>query len=160
MNKAGSDTMDEAVTKLEAADIAKVMAMLPHRYPFLMVDRIVDMKGDESGIGIKNVTINEPHFQGHFPENPVFPGVLMIEGMAQTAGVLCIANLRLKKPKSVFFLTIDKAKFRKPVLPGDTIEYHMTRIQRRRTMWWFRGEAKVAGQIVAEAEVGAMISDR
>jgi 3-hydroxyacyl-[acyl-carrier-protein] dehydratase len=151
--------MDEAVTKLEAADIAKVLAMLPHRYPFLLVDRVIDIKGDEHGIGIKNVTINEPHFQGHFPENPVFPGVLMIEGMAQTAGVMCIIASG-STPKSVFFLTIDKAKFRKPVLPGDTIEYHMTRIQRRRTMWWFRGEAKVAGQIVAEAEVGAMISDR
>ena len=83
--------MDKAVTRLEAADIAMVLKMLPHRYPFLMVDRVIDIRGDESGIGIKNVTINEPHFQGHFPGNPVFPGVLMIEGMAQTAGVLCIA---------------------------------------------------------------------
>ena len=151
--------MDAPVTTLEAADIARVMAMLPHRYPFLLVDRVIDIRGDEHGIGIKNVTINEPHFQGHFPENPVFPGVLMIEGMAQTAGVMCIIASGSTQ-KSVFFLTIDKAKFRKPVLPGDTIEYHMNRIQRRRTMWWFRGEAKVNGQIVAEAEVGAMISDR
>jgi len=152
---------DEAKTagEMSALDIQGVMKLLPHRYPFLLVDRIKDMRGDESCIGIKNVTINEPHFQGHFPENPVFPGVLMIEGMAQTAGVMCIIASG-STPKSVFFLTIDKAKFRKPVLPGDTIEYHMTRIQRRRTMWWFRGEAKVAGQIVAEAEVGAMISDR
>jgi 3-hydroxyacyl-[acyl-carrier-protein] dehydratase len=151
--------MDKAVSRLEAADIAQILTMLPHRYPFLMVDRIVDIRGDEHGVGIKNVTINEPHFQGHFPDNPVFPGVLMIEGMAQTAGVLCIVATALLQPKSVFFLTIDKAKFRKPVLPGDTIEYHMTRIARRKTMWWFRGEAKVRGQIVAEAEVGAMISD-
>lgn len=151
--------MDAPVTTLEAADIAKVMAMLPHRYPFLMVDRVIDIQGDEHGIGIKNVTINEPHFQGHFPDNPVFPGVLMIEGMAQTAGVMCIIASD-STPKSVFFLTIDKAKFRKPVLPGDTIEYHMNRIRRRRAMWWFRGEAKVNGQIVAEAEVGAMIADR
>lgn len=151
--------MDAPVTTLEAADIAKVMAMLPHRYPFLMVDRVIDIRGDEHGIGIKNVTINEPHFQGHFPDNPVFPGVLMIEGMAQTAGVMCIIASD-STPKSVFFLTIDKAKFRKPVLPGDTIEYHMNRIRRRRAMWWFRGEAKVNGQIVAEAEVGAMIADR
>ena len=133
--------------------------MLPHRYPFLMVDRIVDMRGDESGVGIKNVTINEPYFQGHFPGNPVFPGVLMIEGMAQTAGVLCIASMDWRQAKSVFFLTIDKAKFRKPVRPGDTIEYHMRKINQRKAMWWFRGEAKVAGQIVAEAEVGAMLSD-
>jgi 3-hydroxyacyl-[acyl-carrier-protein] dehydratase len=150
--------MDKAVTRLEAVDIEMVLKMLPHRYPFLMVDRVVDIKGDESGIGIKNVTINEPQFQGHFPGNPVFPGVLMIEGMAQTAGVLCIAATGAQ-PKSVFFLTIDKAKFRKPVRPGDTIEYHMKRIARRKSMWWYRGEAKVAGQVVAEAQVGAMLSD-
>jgi 3-hydroxyacyl-[acyl-carrier-protein] dehydratase len=151
--------MDDVVTKLEAADIAVVLKMLPHRYPFLMVDRVIDIRGDEHGIGIKNVTINEPHFQGHFPENPVFPGVLMIEGMAQTAGVLCIAATSSLKPKNVFFMTIDKAKFRKIVLPGDTIEYHMTKTARRKTMWWYHGEAKVRGQVVAEAEVGAMISD-
>jgi 3-hydroxyacyl-[acyl-carrier-protein] dehydratase len=151
--------MDEAVNTLEAADIAAVLKLLPHRYPFLMVDRVIDIHGDESGIGIKNVTFNEPHFQGHFPENPVFPGVLMIEGMAQTAGVLCIAASPSVTPRAVFFLTIDKAKFRKPVRPGDTIEYHMTKIAQRKTIWWFRGEAKVAGQIVAEAEVGAMLSD-
>ena len=151
--------MDDAAKTMEAADIAAVLKMLPHRYPFLMVDRVIDMHGDDRGIGIKNVTINEPHFMGHFPENPVFPGVLMIEGMAQTAGVLCIANLRLKRPKSVFFLTIDNAKFRKPVLPGDTIEYHMRKSAHRRNMWWYAGIAKVAGNVVAEAEVGAMIVD-
>lgn len=151
--------MDEKVTRLEAADIAVVLKMLPHRYPFLLIDRVIDIRGDEHGIGIKNVTINEPQFMGHFPENPVFPGVLMIEGMAQTAGVMCIATTRSSTPKNVFFMTIDKAKFRKPVLPGDTIEYHMNKIARRRTMWWYRGEAKVGGQVVAEAEVGAMISD-
>lgn len=151
--------MDDVVSKLEAADIAAILKMLPHRYPFLMVDRVTNIRGDEFGIGIKNVTINEPQFQGHFPENPVFPGVLMIEGMAQTAGVLCIVAMGLDRAKNVFFMTIDKAKFRRPVLPGDTIEYHMTRTAHRRNMWWYRGEAKVAGTIVAEAEVGAMISD-
>jgi 3-hydroxyacyl-[acyl-carrier-protein] dehydratase len=150
--------MKEAVTKLEAADIEIVLKMLPHRYPFLMIDRVIDIRLDEHGIGIKNVTINEPHFQGHFPGNPVFPGVLMIEGMAQTAGVLCIAAVGTK-PNSVFFLTIDKAKFRKPVRPGDTIEYHMDKITRRKNMWWYRGEAKVAGELVAEAEIGALLSD-
>jgi 3-hydroxyacyl-[acyl-carrier-protein] dehydratase len=150
--------MNKPVTRLESADIAMVLKLLPHRYPFLMVDRIIDIRGDEHGIGIKNVTINEPHFQGHFPGDPVFPGVLMIEGMAQTAGVLCIAATGAQ-PKSVFFLTIDKAKFRKPVRPGDTIEYHMDRITRRKSMWWYRGEAKVAGEVVAEAQVGAMLSD-
>ena len=152
--------MDDVTKKLEAADIGVVLQMLPHRYPFLLVDRVIDIRGDEHGIGIKNVTINEPHFQGHFPGNPVFPGVLMIEGMAQTAGVLCIAATMTGKPKQVFFLTIDKAKFRKPVLPGDTIEYHMDKIANRKSMWWYKGVAKVNGTVVAEAELGAMISDR
>ncbi len=152
--------MDAEVKTIETADIAQVMALLPHRYPFLLVDRVIGIRGDEFGIGIKNVSINEPYFQGHFPGNPIFPGVLMIEGMAQTAGVLCIAATSSTQPKSVYFLTIDKAKFRKPVLPGDTIEYHMTRTARRKNMWWYRGEAKVDGVIVAEADLGAMISDR
>lgn len=152
--------MEDVVKKMEAADIGKVLKMLPHRYPFLLVDRVIDIQGDQHGIGIKNVSINEPHFQGHFPENPVFPGVLMIEGMAQTAGVLCIASTSSAQPKQVFFLTIDKAKFRKPVLPGDTIEYHMDKVANRKTMWWYRGIAKVNGVVVAEADLGAMISDR
>jgi 3-hydroxyacyl-[acyl-carrier-protein] dehydratase len=152
--------MNETPTKLETADIAKILQSLPHRYPFLMVDRVTSMRADEFAIGIKNVTANEPQFMGHFPENPVFPGVLMIEGMAQTAGVLCIASGATGGPsKNVFFLTIDKAKFRKQVLPGDTIEYHMTKISRKRMMWWYRGEARVNGALVAEAEVGAMIAN-
>lgn len=144
---------------LGAAGIQEILSALPHRYPFLMIDRVTDMQGDDRGIGIKNVTINEPYFQGHFPGNPVFPGVLIIEGMAQTAGVLCIATMYKTQPKSVFFMTIDKAKFRRPVCPGDTIEYHMKKIRRRGNMWWYRGEAKVAGKIVAEAEVGAMLAE-
>jgi 3-hydroxyacyl-[acyl-carrier-protein] dehydratase len=151
--------MTDAPTRLETADILKVMDLLPHRYPFLMVDKIVDIDSDESCIGIKNVTINEPIFTGHFPTRPLFPGVLLIEGMAQTAGAICVAAKLADKarPKQVFFMTIDKAKFRKPVVPGDTIEYHMRKINSRRNMWWFRGEAKVAGVLVAEAEVGAML---
>ena len=151
--------MTDAPTRLETADILKVMDLLPHRYPFLLVDKIVDIDSDESCIGIKNVTINEPIFTGHFPTRPLFPGVLLIEGMAQTAGAICVAAKLADKarPKQVFFMTIDKAKFRKPVVPGDTIEYHMRKINSRRNMWWFRGEAKVAGVLVAEAEVGAML---
>jgi 3-hydroxyacyl-[acyl-carrier-protein] dehydratase len=153
--------MNDEVLTVEAVDIAEILKTLPHRYPFLMVDRIVELRGDESAIGIKNVTANEPHFLGHFPGNPVFPGVLLIEGMAQTAGVLCLRSLgTIEKPQLVYFLTIDKARFRKPVLPGDRVEYHMTKINRRKRMWWFRGEAKVEGELVAEAEVGAAIADK
>lgn len=150
--------MNELGTTLETADIAVILKSLPHRYPFLMVDRVINIRGDQSGVGIKNVTANEPQFMGHFPGSPVFPGVLMIEGMAQTAGVICILAEAMSEKKSVFFLTIDKAKFRKLVTPGDTIEYHMTKVARKRNMWWYRGEAKVAGEVVAEAKVGAMVT--
>jgi 3-hydroxyacyl-[acyl-carrier-protein] dehydratase len=153
--------MNDANLTLEAVDIAEILKLLPHRYPFLMVDRIVNLRADDSAIGIKNVTVNEPQFLGHFPNNPVFPGVLLIEGMAQTAGVLCLKSLgATEKPQLVYFLTIDKARFRKPVVPGDTVEYHMTKINRRKMMWWYRGEAKVGGDLVAEAEVGAIIADK
>ena len=152
--------MNEAATALETADIAAILKALPHRYPFLMVDRIINMRGDESAIGIKNVTANEPQFLGHFPGNPVFPGVLLIEGMAQTAGAVCVlSQMGGDRPKHVYFLTIDKAKFRKPVYPGDTVEYHMTKTAKKKNMWWYRGEAKVGGELVAEAELGAMIAD-
>jgi 3-hydroxyacyl-[acyl-carrier-protein] dehydratase len=146
--------------ELGTADIERILQLLPHRYPFLLVDRIIEMNGDESCIGIKNVTFNEPHFTGHFPGRPVMPGVLIIEGMTQTAGALCAAALGTNKPQIVYFTTIDNCKFRKPVVPGDRLEYHMTKLKSRRNIWWFRGEAKVDGQIVAEAEVSAMMTDR
>jgi 3-hydroxyacyl-[acyl-carrier-protein] dehydratase len=153
--------MNEIVTPVQAldsADIMRIMALLPHRYPFLLVDRIINMNADLSCIGIKNVTACEPHFSGHFPKQPIMPGVLMVEGMAQTAGALCVAATEgMNQPRVVYFMTIDKAKFRKPVIPGDTVEYHMTRLKKRANMWWFRGEAKVAGQLVAEAELSAML---
>ena len=144
---------------LTTADILQVLDYLPHRYPFLLVDKIVDIDGDKSCIGIKNVTYNEPQFTGHFPSRPIFPGVFLIEGMAQTAGAICVAsklaeNLRIKE---VYFMTIDKAKFRKPVVPGDVVEYHMTKTANRRNMWWYHGEAKVDGQVVAEADISAML---
>jgi 3-hydroxyacyl-[acyl-carrier-protein] dehydratase len=142
------------------ADIRDILRMLPHRYPFVMVDRVIDMRGDDHAIGIKNVTMNEPQFLGHFPENPVMPGVLVIEGMAQTAGILCLRLMTpIEKRRSMYFLTIDKAKFRKPAVPGDTIEYHVNKIAHKRNMWWYRAEAKVSGQLIAEAEVGAIISE-
>lgn len=150
--------MNVAVT-IEAVTIAQILKTLPHRYPFLMVDRITHVRGDDFAIGIKNVTYNEPQFQGHFPGNPVFPGVLILEGMAQTAGVICVQASTHDHAALVYFLTINKAKFRKPVIPGDTLEYHVTKINRRRNMWWYRCEAKVAGEMVAEAELGAMIAD-
>ena len=144
----------------ETLELEDILKLLPHRYPFLLVDRIIAIRGNESCIGIKNITFNEPYFQGHFPNRPVMPGVLLLEGMAQTAGAICGLSRGFDRPPStVFFLTVDKAKFRKPVVPGDIVQYHMTRIAQRKQMWWYRGEAKVADQIVAEAELGAMIAD-
>jgi 3-hydroxyacyl-[acyl-carrier-protein] dehydratase len=151
--------MTEATTTLGVADIQKIMACIPHRYPFLLVDRVIEMNGDESGIGIKNVTVNEPQFTGHFPERPVFPGVLMIEAMAQTAGVLVVSARGSEDAavRSVLFTTIDKAKFRKPVGPGDTLRFHLTKLARKRNIWFYRGEARVDGALVAEAELSAMV---
>jgi 3-hydroxyacyl-[acyl-carrier-protein] dehydratase len=149
---------ETAPDRLESADILRILELLPHRYPFLLVDRIIEMKGDESCVGIKNVTFNEPQFSGHFPGQPVMPGVMLIEGMAQTAGALCVSSkLGTARPKVVYFMTIDNAKFRKPVGPGDTVYYHMRKLRQRANMWWFRGEAKVEGTLVCEAEVSAML---
>jgi 3-hydroxyacyl-[acyl-carrier-protein] dehydratase len=146
------------VTSLETIDIKRIMHLLPHRYPFLLVDKIVDIRGADFCIGIKNVTYNEPHFQGHFPGEPIMPGVMIIEGMAQAAGCAALVSSGGAEPaKMVYFMTVDKARFRKPVVPGDVLEYHMTRINRRKNMWWFKGEAKVGGVVCAEAELGAMI---
>lgn len=148
----------EAGATLESADILEIMRSLPHRYPFLLVDRIVDIRGDESCVGIKNVTINEPQFMGHFPERPVMPGVLLIEAMAQTAGVIVMrANSQSERPKLVYFMTIDAAKFRKPVTPGDRVEFHMTKTAQKRNIWWYQGRALVDGALVCEAQISAMM---
>jgi len=153
-----AELKDAPVKQLGRIEIDGVLAALPHRYPFLMIDRIIDIDGDNSAVGIKNVTFNEPIFQGHFPQKPIFPGVLIIEGMAQTAGAIVIVNDSLNDSKSVvLMLTIDKAKFRKPAIPGDRIEYHIRKIHRRRTVGRYAATAIVDGQVIAEAEIGAMI---
>jgi 3-hydroxyacyl-[acyl-carrier-protein] dehydratase len=147
---------DQVKTELGSADILEIMKLLPHRYPFLLVDRIIDIDGDNSAVGIKNVTANEPHFTGHFPDSPIMPGVLLIEGMAQTAGAICTrkegggGNL-------VYFMTIDNARFRKPVVPGDRVEFHVFKQKQRGNIWKFHCDAKVDGALVAEADIGAMI---
>jgi 3-hydroxyacyl-[acyl-carrier-protein] dehydratase len=161
-DRVGAHMDQSAATKKElgTADTQRVMQLLPHRYPFLMVDRIIDMDRDESAIGIKNVSMNEPFFQGHFPSFPIMPGVLIIEGLAQTAGALCVSSFGTTyKPQLVYFMGIDRAKFRKPVLPGDQLHYHVRKVRSRGRAWRFHGEAKVNGQVVAEAEVSAMILD-
>jgi 3-hydroxyacyl-[acyl-carrier-protein] dehydratase len=143
---------------LMSADIARIMKLLPHRYPFLLIDKMVDMDGEESGTAIKNVTINEPFFQGHFPGKPVMPGVLLIEAMAQAAGALVLNHLGdAHAGKLVFFMSIDKARFRKPVLPGDVVHFHVRLSNKRAPVWKYWAEAHVDGKKVAEAEIGAML---
>ena len=143
---------------MKTIDIQRLMQLLPHRYPFLLVDRIIDIDGDVSATGIKNVTVNEPHFPGHFPHAPIMPGVLIIEGMAQTAGAICAEEHFDGQPSTVFFMTIDKAKFRKTVLPGDTLYYKIKKIRQKRNIFKYECVAEVDGQKVAEAEVGAMMA--
>lgn len=141
---------------LETADLIEIMRLLPHRYPFLLVDRIIDIDGDNSAIGIKNVTANEPQFTGHFPGNPIMPGVLIIEGMAQTAGAICAKSVG-SGANIVYFMTIDNARFRRPVVPGDRIEFHVAKIKQRGNIWKFHCEAMVDGAKAAEADIGAML---
>lgn len=152
--------MAEAGATLESVDILRLLRILPHRYPFLLVDKIIEIDGDKSAIGIKNVTINEPHFQGHFPEQPVMPGVLIIEAMAQTAGAICIRSTGEDKPSLVYFMTVDNAKFRRPVVPGDRLEIHVRKLRQRGNIWRFACEALVDGVKAAEAEISAMMSPR
>ena len=149
--------MDDATKKpgLATADISRVMKLLPHRYPFLLVDRMYDMDGDDSCIGVKNVTVNEPFFPGHFPQYPVMPGVLIIEALAQAAAILTFkSHGRQADDKSVYyFVGIDHARFKKPVVPGDTLELNAELKRFARGIWWFSAHARVADQVVTEAEL-------
>lgn len=155
--------MDERVSdpvEPFSADIARVKAMIPHRYPFLMIDRVVDIRHDHSAVGVKNVTGNEPHFQGHFPQLAVMPGVLIIEAMAQTAAVLVVATLGANaEGKLVYFMSIDSARFRKPVVPGDTLRITVNKVRNRGSVWKFTAEARVEDAVVAESNFAAMILD-
>lgn len=151
----------ETTSELGVADIMRVMQLLPHRYPFLMIDRIIDIDGNKSAVGIKNVTFNEPQFQGHFPDMPVMPGVLIIEAMAQTAGAVVMNAMgAVADTKTVYFMTIDGARFRRPVAPGDVLELHVSLLRSRGPVWKYSGKAIVDGALVAEAEFSAMIADR
>jgi 3-hydroxyacyl-[acyl-carrier-protein] dehydratase len=139
-------------------DIREVMSMLPHRYPFLMVDQVIECEPGVSAVGIKNVTINEPFFQGHFPGNPVMPGVLTVEAMAQVAGILAFkAGVH---GKAVYFMSIEKAKFRKPVLPGDQLRLAVKVTHRRGVVWKFTGTAHVGEKLICEADFTAMVTDK
>lgn len=149
-----------AKTELATADIKRIMELLPHRPPFLLIDRVIDMDPGLSATGIKNVSINEPQFAGHFPGNPVMPGVLLVEAMAQTAGALVVHSLNMSQEgKLVYFMTIDRARFRSPIVPGDTVMLPVKMIRRRGPVWRFSGEARVGDRLCAEAEFSAMIMD-
>lgn len=142
-------------------DIVGIMAAIPHRYPFLLIDRVVDIISGQSAVGIKNVTVNENFFQGHFPGHPVMPGVLIIEAMAQTAAVLVVETLGPDaRGRVVYFMSIDSAKFRRPVTPGDQLRIHIAKSQQRGMVWKFAAQAKVDGIVVAEATYTAMIRNR
>lgn len=145
----------------DTLDINGVMALLPHRYPMLMIDGLREIVPGKSAVGIKNVTMNEPFFQGHFPSQPVMPGVLIVEAMAQTSGALILyGEGESAMDKLVYFMTIDKCRFRKPVGPGDTMHIHVNLLRGRGAVWKFHGEARVNGQLMAEADYSAMIADK
>lgn len=154
--------MNDQSIELEptTADLARIQRMIPHRYPFLLIDKVIEIRRGQSAIGIKNVTINEPHFTGHFPAQPVMPGVLIVEAMAQTAGVLVVETVeKIDQNLLVYFMTLDKARFRKLVVPGDVLELHCKILRGRGKIWKFWCDAKVSGELVAEAEYSAMIID-
>ena len=152
--------MNETAPKqsVERMDIEEILEAIPHRYPFLMIDRVIDVVPDERATGIKNVSINEAHFHGHFPRRPVMPGVLIIESMAQSAAVLVVATLGpAMAGKLVYFMSVEECRFRRPVVPGDQLYVHVAKKQRRRNVWKFSARAAVEDQTVAEATYTAMI---
>jgi 3-hydroxyacyl-[acyl-carrier-protein] dehydratase len=154
------DSRQDAGTAIPSIDIVQLMKMLPHRYPMLMIDRLEEIVTGHSAVGVKNVTVNEPFFQGHFPNKPIMPGVLIIESMAQTAAALVVHSMGGSSAgRLVYFMSIDNARFRKLVMPGDTMRVHVMRLQKRGNVWKFKGEAKVAGVLCAEAIYTAMIVD-
>ena len=151
---------DRAAEVIEQIDIETIQRMIPHRYPFLMIDRVRQLRAHEGAIGVKNVSINEPFFAGHFPPQPIMPGVLIIEAMAQTAAVLVVHTLdMIDKGKLVYFMTVDNTKFRRKVVPGDVLELHVSVQRAKKNIWAFAGVGKVDGQVVAESEFKAMIVD-
>ncbi len=150
----------ENTPSIEPIDVTRIMEMIPHRYPILLVDRLVDYVANESAVGLKNVTMNEPHFMGHFPGKPVMPGVLIVEAMAQTSAILVVQTLGEEaEGKVVYFMTIDDARFRKPVVPGDSLYIHVEKIKQRGPVWKFKGVAKVGDTVCAEATFSAMLTD-
>ena len=152
---------EEQGKKVDLVTIGRVMEMIPHRYPFLLIDKVKDIVLDESAIGVKNVTMNDNFFQGHFPSEPIMPGVLIIEAMAQTAAVLVVSTLGPESEgKLVYFMSVDSARFRKPVVPGDVLELHCKKSRNRGNVWKFEAQGIVDGTVVAEATYAAMIMDR
>ncbi len=153
--------MPEESSQTVEFDINAVMRLIPHRYPFLMIDKVVGLNPGESAVGVKSVSVAEPYFQGHFPGKPIMPGVLIIEAMAQTSAVLVAHTMGEEAvDKLVYFMAIDEARFRKPVVPGDTLFIHVTKTQNRGAVWKFHGQAKVEGKLVAESSFTAMLVDR
>ncbi len=141
-------------------DVTKIQELLPHRYPFLLVDRILEVQGTQKIIGLKNVTVNEPFFQGHFPGHPIMPGVLIVEAMAQTGGLLLMERVTERENKVVYFMALDAVKFRKPVVPGDQLRMEVTMLQFRGKIARMKGVATVDGQVVTEAEMMACVVDK
>lgn len=154
-------TEENKSEEFEHIDVVRIMEMIPHRYPLLLVDRIIQFEKGKSATGLKNVTMNEPHFTGHFPNAPIMPGVLIVEAMAQTSAIMVVETLGEEaEGKLVYFMTIDEARFRKPVTPGDSVHLHVEVIRSRGAVWKFKGTAKVDGKLCAEATFSAMIMDK